>query len=206
MRRVLLFILTPLLIAISLQIVEAKVKIDLKTKLLDKKGIDYQVMKAGIKAMIQQDLTWVELVEVFEKYSLWIKDANISPKPGEPMTNRVTFTLELRTPAMIGNGKLIDARQIQFDFDTQNPLPFANRPQLERSITNLQGKFNAVGGNSMIAMVGTGGVSVMASFAISVGKVLQKEYTPAQQTLGALCGFHTIGNLYEMLKKTGDVQ
>lgn len=206
MKRVVMFFLVSVVLLGVVNNAKGGTKIDLKTTGLDKVGKNYQAVKGGVKAMIQQDIGWIQLVEVGEKYSLWIKNLNMGNVPNNPMINRVTFTLELRTPAMFGSGKLVLSKQVQFDFKQGDVLPFDNPPQLERVLDKLNNESKMSTGTAILAFIGSGGTSAAASMALKVGALLQKDYTPVQKTAGVLSGYYVIGSLYEMLKQTGDAQ
>lgn len=205
MKRLVVLFLVVIMAVIAVNHSEASTKIDLKTK-IDNKSKDYQAVKAGIIAMIKEDIAWIQLVEVGEKYSLWVKDLNMGNAPNNPLMNRIKFTLELRTPAMLGDGKLISSKAVQIDFKAGEALPFDNAPQLQRTMDRIQSEYKMSTGQAIMAFIGTGGISAMASLGVKVGSILQKGYSPVQQTAGVLSGYYVIGHLYEMLRETGDVQ
>lgn len=195
-----LLILLGLVLCIHIPIC-AQIKIDFKTEFLDKTK-PMQAVKAGIIGFFKENTAWIQVVSTFEKYSVWIKDLKVVPKEGNPLISVVSYKLELRTPAMIRDGKFIDAVTIKYESNTQEPLPFENVPELERSLQAINKKLEKTETGSSIALVlavltPTG----MARTASKVGSLFQSEYTPAQKNMGVLAGYYATAYLYDMLKK-----
>ncbi len=109
MKKLLVFTIAILFSALTLS--AQQVKLDVKTGLGDKSRL--KVVKAGLIAFLKQS-TWAKVVEFGEDYSLWITNYQAVPK-GNQM--KVDIDLELRSPAMMSKGKLIESIHVSSNLD-----------------------------------------------------------------------------------------
>ncbi|PKL84697.1 MAG: hypothetical protein CVV22_11650 [Ignavibacteriae bacterium HGW-Ignavibacteriae-1] len=185
--------------------VMSQTKIDVKTKFTDK-SLEMQAVKAGILEMLKT-VNWISMVEIGEKYSFWIKELTIQPNPENTNQSIIKFNLYLNTPAMFTEGKILKSRTIKFVVDPNEPLPISNPPELQRSLENLDKSINISTMEWVIASLGSGGLASIGYIAhtmTKVGNLIQKKFTPAQQTMGLWAGFYSLDALYSMLKEQGE--
>jgi hypothetical protein len=102
--------LLPLLAAIFLllnpfpALAQSRVKLDLKTKWLEKPGLTF--IKNGAR-LILNGSEWAEVVEFGEDYALWLRDCNRIERGDSVM---LTFTIELREPSLFDEAELLGSR------------------------------------------------------------------------------------------------
>jgi len=94
--------------------------IDVKTSFSGK--VEFAPVEVGTTVCLNQS-DWATVTEVGEDYSLWLKEYERIKEGNE---TRAEITLELRTPAFLRSGSLIETRQVTATFRTQSdgmPLP-----------------------------------------------------------------------------------
>ncbi|MBK6761752.1 MAG: hypothetical protein IPG73_13850 [Ignavibacteria bacterium] len=89
-------------------------KLDVKTSFDEKSDVRH--LKAGLIASLKACPLY-EVGEIGEDYSLWV--TNASRTAADSGRYKLKMTLELRTPAMLTRGKLIDRREIEVAY---NPM------------------------------------------------------------------------------------
>ncbi|MBI3005812.1 MAG: hypothetical protein HYY49_10420 [Ignavibacteriales bacterium] len=171
----------------------AQLKIDLKTPLDDKEKL--KLAKAGLGAYLRQ-AEWVEVVNVGEDYSLWIKNLKRRFKGN---TLHFEADLELKTRADLGSGDLVNARHIKDSIDLHeaaNLQTFEEREMselVEKQLTKND-KFKPVP-----ALIGTATSVPLAGTVVQqglkyLGVDLESKFSPDQaieaMTLGAVLFVH----------------
>jgi len=112
-----LFVFFFILLLINVSVAQKVIYVDVKTPLLQK--AELTVPKAGTIFFIEQSREF-GLREAGEDYSLWLMDYQANQEG-----NRVTIRLkvELRTPAMFRQGKILAQKDIQIEYKTDVDLP-----------------------------------------------------------------------------------
>lgn len=92
----------------------AQVRIDVKTKWLEKKELT--AAKHGVIAAIEADPA-IAVTEFGEDYALWIKNLHRTKEGKERVV--VTLDLELRKPSLMGEGELIEKKEVRLRYDSR---------------------------------------------------------------------------------------
>lgn len=92
----------------------AQVRIDVKTKWLEKKELT--AAKHGVIAAIEADPA-TAVTEFGEDYALWIKNLHRTTDGKNRVA--VTLHLELRKPSLMGEGELIEKKEITLRYDSR---------------------------------------------------------------------------------------
>jgi hypothetical protein len=178
-------------------------KLDVKTSFDEKSDIRH--LKAGLIASLKACPLY-EVGEIGEDYSLWI--TNASRTAADSGRYSLKMTLELRTPAMLTRGKLIQMREIEVVYDPLNEAEqslLASQTLPVSTITTVL--LNTLGNQTMAyaaGMVMPGNVvtaAMMAKMSEFVGHAISSmgKYTPTQQLEGLLVGPECIEAVTEML-------
>lgn len=209
------FVLLVLILVVSYQFVESQTnpqghyKIDLKTKMSDKK--DLKPLKKGLKELISQS-KYFENKEFGEDYSLWILSPFVSKTIQPDGSKRIVYKciLELRTPAAFSDGKFIASREIEIDYVIdKEQLDKLDNPdnnigkfiaELGQKYTDPKQKGLFVNLLSLAATSSSGGSSIAAELAINqVCKIMIKHYED-QDNLDYKAEFYIVGGeLYNKL-------
>ena len=91
---------------------QAQVRIDVKTKWVEKKEL--AAAKHGVIAAIGADPE-TAVTEFGEDYALWIKNLHRTKEGKERVV--VTLDLELRKPSLMGEGELIEKKEVRLRYD-----------------------------------------------------------------------------------------
>lgn len=209
-------VLLVLILVVSFQFVVSQTnpqghyKIDLKTKMSDKK--DLKPLKKGLKELIGQS-KYFENKEFREDYSLWILSPFVNKTIQPDGSKRIVYKciLELRTPAAFGDGKFVANREIDIDYvidkEELEKLNDPNNNNIGKFIAELGQKFTdpkqkGMFGNliSLAATSSTGGSSLAVELAINQAcKVMIKHYEN-QDPLDYKAEFYIVGGeLYNKL-------
>lgn len=97
----------------------AQYRFDIKTELEEK--ADLKIVKQGVITATSQS-SWATEVEFNENYSLWLKDLRRSHR-GDSMY--VSINLQLRTPAALTQGELVEERRIGVQYHWQKAQEIA---------------------------------------------------------------------------------
>lgn len=100
------------LLVCSFQAAQAQVRIDVKTKWLEKKELT--AAKHGVIAAIEADPA-IAVTEFGEDYALWIKNLHRTKEGKERVV--VTLDLELRKPSLMGEGELMEKKRLMLRYD-----------------------------------------------------------------------------------------
>lgn len=180
----------------------SQIKIDIKTD-FNSKTKEMQAVKAGIIQMCQK-VNWIKIGEIGEKYSFWIQNLEIKPNPENIQESIIKFNLELHTPAMFSKGKTLLTSNVSYTVNINEPLPFNDPPNLERTLKSLDSKMNLSGTSWFVLVAGTGGMAYLTKTITEIGGMLQKDFTPAEKTMGIWAGYYSLDVLYKMLKQQGE--
>jgi hypothetical protein len=99
-------LLVSLLFLCSVSTFSQRIKLDIKTTFEEKKNIAH-IKAAVLECINQSDI--FENVEFGEDYSLWLINYGRSMNQGEIL---IELDVELRSPAMITRGRLIDRKRL----------------------------------------------------------------------------------------------
>lgn len=176
----------------------AQIKIDVKTPQEDKEKLRFA--KAGLGAYLRQ-AEWAEVVNIGEDYSVWIK--NLKRRfVGNVL--HFTVTLEVRTTADIGSGKLLSGRTITDTIDLSSlgsKTTFEEREIIGHVEEQIQ-KNNKYKPLPLVLGTATGvpiAGPIVEKGLKYIGVDLEAEVTPDQAIESMVLGAVLIVNLKEML-------
>jgi len=180
-------------------------KLDVKTSFDEKSDVRH--LKAGLIASLKACPLY-EVGEIGEDYSLWV--TNASRTAADSGRYKLKMTLELRTPAMLTRGKLIDRREIEVAY---NPMSEAEQGLLASQTlpvsTTTTFLLNTLGNQTMVYAAGTvmpGNIitaTLLSKLSEFVGQAITSmgKYTTTQQLEGLLVGPKCVEAVTEMLRE-----
>lgn len=112
MKNKIIFFLVVTLLTSSLLVAQGKVFFDVKTKWAEKSKMTH------IKTMFSYKLLnsdWANVTEVGEEYQIWLKNYR---KVQDDNVFTTTIDLEIRRPKLLGEGELVEKREVKVVFVT----------------------------------------------------------------------------------------
>jgi hypothetical protein len=183
----------------------AVLKLDIKTKMGDKRA--FQVAKAGLIAYIKQNGDWAKVVEIKEDYSVWIKNFN---KKFSKDSLIISLDLELHTPAMFTEGKLISKVHIIDTIDLANvskdntmedkEMYSLVEKQLQKSGSLQAIAFKLSEGATNVMTAGIAGTFIKNGLSL-FGIDMNGDYRADEALMGMAIGSKLFLSLKEMLTK-----
>ena len=131
---------------------QSKVLFDVKTKRAEKMDL-LPIKTATVILLLKSD--WASVVEIGEDYSLWLKEYE-RKKVGDIIS--VKFCVELRTPAMLRSGSLLQSEKIEFSFksiDEWNEVTTV-REAIKQELKNFSGEIQTeaiLGGEKVVNII-----------------------------------------------------
>ena len=130
MKRIILFSIL-IIITASFATSQNKIYIDIKTYIHEK--TNFIPAKAGTTYFISQDAK-LGIREIGENYSLWLKDYS-SEQKGKNIT--INYIVELHSPAMIRQGRLIASERLSVHFSLDDSLDLEDVKIFEKFKNNM---------------------------------------------------------------------
>jgi hypothetical protein len=112
---------------------QEKLKLDVKTKLLEKPGVT--AIKNGTVLLVMQS-EWAEISEFNEDYALWLRNPKRETH-GDSVT--LTLDMELRSPSLFSEGDLLDSERITVTYAAHGDWRKQGTPEAVKVIDLVEG-------------------------------------------------------------------